>query len=875
MSTINLISVYRHAYDAAGIMPFPFQRAVAEAPETDILIAPTGLGKTAAVTLGWAWRRLTQPATTPRRLVWCLPMRTLVEQTEKNARCWMSRLAELFKESGAPAPKVHILMGGAVEDDWRLAPDEAAIIVGTQDMLLSRALMRGYGMSRFGWAVDYGLLHADALWVFDEVQLMGAGLATSAQLEAFRRRQGWSRDGLAHSLWVSATLEPEWLQTAEFRSEVPEPKVLRWNDLGAPEPAELSNRLDAVKRLRKAKTSLGTASAKAQSDYVRALAKEVIDAHRNGTTTLAIVNTVRRAQDLYREVCKSLEGAGRSANPILLHSRYRQRDRDRTVEQIFGGTATDRIVVATQAVEAGVDITSATLFTELAPWTSLVQRFGRCNRKGECGSQGASPGADIFWVDVEAENEAAALPYEADELAQARERIVALEAERGEVSPRTLLGKPPSPPRPPRQVIRPKDFEELFDTDPDLSGYDLDISPYIRDGDDMSVEVFWRRLGDDAGAKQLTTPPRREELCPAPLGSELTKWLKDNPTLVYVENPLASRREKRKGQQSERSWVRLDKAEVRLRPGLTLLLHASIGGYDEQLGFVGGAGKDGKRPVEPVVLKAREPVGQDGESGATVENDGQSYDYKASVTLADHTRHVVDELESIVGRLREGKGFVQLDEREAAMLVRAAWWHDLGKAYAPFQDKLGRVPGGPLLAKSQRKEAEREAPEDGAERPEQQQRPNGLRRYFRHELASALAFLAQHDGEPDADLVAYLIAAHHGKVRTGLRALPEEETDKSDKERPEVPSPPRICRGVQDGDLLENVEFGPVICKALPLDLSLMELGEDANGRPSWAARTQELLARLGPFRLAYLEALLRAADWRASKAEREGRRDA
>jgi CRISPR-associated endonuclease/helicase Cas3 len=147
-----------------------------------------------------------------------------------------------------------------------------------------------------------------------------------------------------------------------------------------------------------------------------------------------------------------------------------------------------------------------------------------------------------------------------------------------------------------------------------------------------------------------------------------------------------------------------------------------------------------------------------------------------------------------------------------------------------------------------------------------------LRRYFRHELASALAFLAQHDGEPDADLVAYLIAAHHGRVRMGLRALPEEEPD-ADRSQ-EVPSP-RICRGVQDGDRLPEVPLGPETSKALTLDLGLMELGEDERGRPSWSARTQELLARLGPFRLAYLEALLRAADWRASKAEREGPHDA
>jgi len=39
---------------------------------------------------------------------------------------------------------------------------------------------------------------------------------------------------------------------------------------------------------------------------------------------------------------------------------------------------------------------------------------------------------------------------------------------------------------------------------------------------------------------------------------------------------------------------------------------------------------------------------------------------------------------------------------------------------------------------------------------------------------------------------------------------------------------------------------------------------------PSRRERTQALLERLGPFRLRYLEALLRAADWRASSAERK-----
>ena len=36
--------------------------------------------------------------------------------------------------------KVHVLMGGEEAEDWDLAPDSEAVLIGTQDMLLSRAL---------------------------------------------------------------------------------------------------------------------------------------------------------------------------------------------------------------------------------------------------------------------------------------------------------------------------------------------------------------------------------------------------------------------------------------------------------------------------------------------------------------------------------------------------------------------------------------------------------------------------------------------------------------------------------------------------------------------------------------------------------------
>jgi CRISPR-associated endonuclease/helicase Cas3 len=816
-------NIFGRAY-GHGIKPYRYQRALAGRSDIDVLIAPTGLGKTAAVTLGWAWRRLNYPDGTPRRLVWCLPMRTLVEQTAANAKAWMCRLKDDFRRAGQCMPEVHLLMGGAVAEEWRLHPEHPAILVGTQDMLLSRALMRGYGMSRFGWPIDFGLLHVDSLWVFDEVQLMGAGLATSAQLEAFRRRSGWQQERAARSLWVSATLEPDWLGTVDFRREIPQPNTLRWDDDGAAEPIELSRRLDAAKSVNRAETVLTAANEKQPDAYARALSAEILRMHRSGRTTLVILNTVRRAQAVYEALAK----AGRSADGLLLiHSRFRAPDRREKHRLLMDDAGADRIVIATQAVEAGVDITSAVLFTELAPWSSMVQRFGRCNRAGELNEDG---GAAIHWIDAEAAA-ACARPYDPAALGAAREIVAGL----SDAAPRRLpKGLPPERSK---QVIRAGDFEQLFDTDSDLSGYDLDVSPYIRDTEETSLSLFWRGVGDH---ERVSGPrPERDELCSAPLG-DVRNWMKQRstkPLPVYAEDPNPDERQRNR---KNRSW-RLVRDE-RLRPGMVLLLDVSLGGYDPALGFVGERSDASVTPVQP----ATGEDSADTDPGETSDRDPLSFDgYVEPVPLERHLQHV----ETIVEKLAMGL----VSAEETRRLARAARWHDLGKAFEPFQKLLGHVEGGPLLAKSGR---------DATAPPRNQTR---LRRYFRHELASALAFFDQHDGESDADLVAYLVAAHHGKVRMGIRPLPDE--------KPEPPNQ-RIARGVQDGDCLPEVRCGEETSTPIKLDLGLMEMGEDEAGRPSWAARTQALLSALGPFRLAYLEALLRVADWRASAAERKGELD-
>src|SRR5260370_39804659 len=105
-------------------------------------------------------------------------------------------------------------MGGSEVNDAKLRAEDEGILVGTQDIVRSRALNRGYAGKPFRWPIDFALLNNDCFWVMDEVQLLGDGLATSTQLAAFRERFGTF--GGAPSCWISATGDLEWMRTGDF-----------------------------------------------------------------------------------------------------------------------------------------------------------------------------------------------------------------------------------------------------------------------------------------------------------------------------------------------------------------------------------------------------------------------------------------------------------------------------------------------------------------------------------------------------------------------------------------------------------------------------------------------------------------------------------
>jgi CRISPR-associated endonuclease/helicase Cas3 len=427
-------------------------------------------------------------------------------------------------------------------------------------------------------------------------------------------------------------------------------------------------------------------------------------------------------------------------------------------------------------------------------------------------------------------------------------------------------------------VPRDKDLFDLFDTSPDLTGAEVDVSRFIRDGEELDVQVFWREVAAESQPAKKVWPDHRE-LCPVPF------YLFRDALPSMRKAGRVWCRNYRKG------WELVSTRNADLvYPGQVYLLEKSCGGYSPNLGWTGNPDHVDFELPEP--LPPTKETLQDDEDDA---DDLSQLNHNQWLSVLEHTRHVCQKLDEL---LRD----CDLPDSEQKILTLAARWHDRGKAHPVFQAKI----------KLSEKAQEMLAGEPAAKAPDgawqQSKRPG-----FRHELASALALLetlrcAQPDHEvfawpeglerpaviegtaaeagerladelarlsaDELDLFVYLVAAHHGKVRMSIRSAPHDE-------RTDVPDPcpddKRQARGVRDGEELPPCRIpsadlnSALVAPAVTLSLDPMELGLSDRYGPSWRERTQLLLERLGPFRLAFLEGLLRAADCRASNEEEQG----
>ncbi|MDO5675566.1 MAG: CRISPR-associated helicase Cas3' [bacterium] len=833
-----------------------------------LISIPTGLGKTAAVILAWLWNRVALGKEDwPRRLVYCLPMRTLVEQTRDEIGLWLDALAKKYPDNPDFAwlacRSPIILMGGEENDaarrQWDIYPEKPAILIGTQDMLLSRALNRGYGMSRARWPMHFALLNNDALWVADETQLMDVGLATSSQLQSFRNDDQHKNFYAAHTWWMSATLQPGWLKTPESALYLP---ALQEAMLETSAQDRFGPLWDGVEK------TLHLAGPLAEKQLA-AFAMEQSD---DAQTTLIIVNTVKRAVAVYDALAKNKQ-VQTNRDIHLVHSRFRPCDRAKWRGSFLRRHAPvnkARIIVATQVVEAGVDISADVLLTDLAPWTSLVQRFGRAARYGGR--------AHIYVVDVE---EKKAAPYDYAELeaaATALKNLADVSIQSLENFEQSLAAEQKRElyPYAPLFLLLRQELEELFDTSADLSGADLDISRFIRSGEENDCQIAWVQLEKDE-TPPARLQPSREELCSISI-ADARKFIKTKKGMLWKWDYL------------DKSWIPANEAEV--YPGLILLADARAGSYDSVRGFDPAI----KKPVPcPAVQLQLSPL----TAADAAEEDESLSETKGWQSIAEHGHRAADILQAI-----------HIAPPALASLLDAVLrWHDLGKAHPAFvsiirPDAPGH-PGGSIA----------KAPQAAWIRPPRYQISDADQRPgFRHELASILAlidllqqcapnhpallgpwanyvqngqtaspeqtaqvgqttpiqsYLLQLAAE-EFNLLLYLIASHHGKVRVCMQASPADQRHPVAKTGSTMP-----IRGIIAGDTVPALQLTMADGSLTPLPetrlgLEPAKIGLSAQTGASWSERCTTLLIQYGPFALAWLETLIRAADTRASMEEEQ-----
>jgi CRISPR-associated endonuclease/helicase Cas3 len=588
--------------------------------------------------------------------------------------------------------------------------------------------------------------------------------------------------------------------------------------------------------------------------------------------TLIICNTVDRAVAVHAMlVAEKPEGC----DLLLLHSRFRPPERREQMKRLASADRVafpkGQIVVATQVIEAGVDISSGILCSEIAPLASLVQRLGRLNRAGEFNDSAWKPTAIIVGVGVEPapqrENKEAkaerdkknakrCLPYELLACESAR---ASLEKLNGNASPASLeqiqADIAESIPRCPYSLQR-HELADFFDTDANLSLGFTDVSPFVRGLDeDTDLQVCWRESWPEKedGTPDFSPDFQRDELCSVPISKALKSREVLNHGWIW------------RGKES--GWLSVRDAGI--APGMTILLPLTAGGYDHAAGWTGDkTDKNHTSHYKP----RKEP--SDEEQLSCLANGWQS--------IAAHTADVTAELRQLLKHLLASAE----NEAEHVAVLTAAPWHDVGKNHPGWQKAvLAALAKAGITGKEEHRPFAKfslsDSPQLRDERGELRLSKHDLRRevkrlrgYFRpdiaHEVASALAFRqSEHmrlGSSRDTDLASllaeYVIMSHHGRVRKVLRdeipRFPESDPDTN------------TVRGVTHGSAIPLVTIDGKDLGADSLSTDCRKMGRDSAGNESYTRGVLRLLEHYGPFRLAYFEALFRAADIRASMTASE-----
>lgn len=574
-----------------GHDPFPWQQEAASAMSRgeppEVVAVPTGLGKTGLV-VAWAWALACcesgkEGRKAPLRLVHVSPRRTIVDQTsalmeriacvledparvgdaeaEAAARWAAGRLLRFTGGEGKPLVSARLRGGIRPDPTWRGRVDQPVAIAATSDLAGSGLLFRHWTSSASVWPITAALLGVDCCWVLDEAHLQAPLRTTLA-----RCREAERGSPLRLPWWlVETTATPAAAGSGHL--------------LGI---SEEDRRHQVAKQRMEVKRQIHLHGVEKNGDVVDALVqRSTAAADKKARAVLVVVDTVEHARAVRAKLDK--KAAGGKGRVLLLHGQQRERDRQAVLSKALPFFGMDRrppedgpacVLVATNAIEVGADLSADHLVTVACPGDSLLQRLGRLGRRATQDTY------DCDVVYVSGTGNKATLHVEASS------KTVHYLEEKGATSalgvtvadPKGLDSPELAAPRPEPMALSAADLQSLVRTRPAPVGSpDVDALVHGLDDHDASAYLAWRDdlVEDDPaswpGALE-SWPIRPHELLSLPVW-ELHQWLLDKekvqrPFLLWVEG--------RRG----RLVAAGEKGRGPLRPGAIVVVPSSYGGHD-------------------------------------------------------------------------------------------------------------------------------------------------------------------------------------------------------------------------------------------------------------------------------------------------------
>lgn len=345
-----------------GFHPHPYQERVEErlrAGDSVILRVPTGAGKTWAAVAPFLCP-LADGHRIVDRLLYALPLRSLASSLHATV---YEKVESVFGQVSAignnrqypGGPRCCSLQIGGQKNDVFFQSD---VVFTTIDQLLSGYVFLPVSLPDRVGNINAGAL-IGSLVVFDEIHLLDSGKALGTMIEMLDRLRG-----ICQFVLMTATTSD---------------KAISWiaNRLGA---SVISVADGEIRGLPSQRTKQRTW--RWSGERIEAAA---ITAQHSGGRTIVLFNSVQRAQDLFLALEGHYGDDPGKPHLLLLHAQFYPEDRKAVEDQLtkyFGpaATGTNVILVTTQVIEAGMDISADHLHSELAPMNALIQRAGRTAR---------------------------------------------------------------------------------------------------------------------------------------------------------------------------------------------------------------------------------------------------------------------------------------------------------------------------------------------------------------------------------------------------------------------------------------------------------------------------------------------------------------